>query len=1693
MKFWKKYRTSFLVLVLTIFLIGGVVPISGVLAEEDTGVEASTEKTMQTAAEASTEKVEETEKKEIPAQEGTSKEETNQEETKKSDTKEETTQAEEDSTEKTEDTTTQEDKNEIDTPVAQSDEGIQLQANTDAKQIFNMEVTFDGQTLNADSENNAAFGWEDTNAKSMAIKLTKNNAVALDSQKNYVVCIKVPEEFYFSGLPDAKDINGVEEVTIVKNECLQCYSVSGQDKGNLPGFSPYSGEIRLRLNPAVDIITIPNIGVNYNKELIGYTGGVQSVPNPADISLISVDNTKNLKDFMDSDKEIISDYQVKSISIKTASLSGSGLKNSLSTDGFNNSNVNEQDVYIGKNDDTISYAGGTAGQINQYYKTLTVEFSCPYITVDGKKYYLDFDKQDTAFSKNMQGKKWGYHMSQDAVYNADTHTITYSFKDIYIGGHTVLFYTPKFSWPVDEAIKDMTIASDTNYKVEGADWSIKEQTCYTGVKSSLREKFTPQRYAYYYPDDVNITLTSSDQAEPKEQIAKRKIYKEITRKNAVPGALGFFDIHNKGTADSPEINVSFEFNTEKSDKATYYITQVNLPVYGNENGVDVIYELTNGSETKSGTMHYNTNGSFGCYATTLRGNSGVGSDYYIKSISYKTQLKRGTAYHMETAHLWRNRTSDSGLYFGYLEGDVDASAHAKMTIEAVDQSQSINLKKEPMISSTEKSSISNDNYMAYSLSAMKINNGSSTAITAGNSFTLQFGANISNEEYSNSMNTGERFVNGYHIFENGVFYLCLPDGISISGTDQVKVQRKSDSDSVDIPVQSVKKVKECTVNNQKAYWWEIQADNIKQSGGKQFTVDIQLATDLKMNSLSWSFQNCVAVRAKGQYISWGAAGSNNNIYNTTDALDKNSKAASLSAYLREQQDTTNLGLSVYNENVNTKLTIARAEAKLDVETGIKIDSQSKDQTAVSIDNVDKELTYDVTAFSKDGGYAKEFSYYIPIVSKDSAIDKNTFVARKDFGIQLQRKINISNENTGSTENVPFDVYYTKEKNLTGSNIRSENVQWIDAQSILESDLATVTAVKIKTKENSFINNGDAYKFSLTLKYDGSETDFNSDAGSVIEWRSFGYYTYVRNESSTSAIYPSGINRVKICYKKDLRQNPMNVELKTDAASNVASNELKLSEKFKNEQNFIVKKVEASGVQLIKSDPKDLTGTKANTQFNVTFNINNMTGTAAQLTNTGTDAGKEWKVSANGEVALQSEVKFSQALTDQVTPRYVDVTIGNDDIDIIFRIQLQRFVKAATAKGSGVTNGANYQVPSVYDKCSIAQQSAFTALYVLDFVPGNYENQVITWKDNAGQNVSFPAKTKITMMEISVANGTEASTVNSFWHYKTTGTETSINLNQFKRMSGSDTYTYGTSATVSQKVNYMFVVDFSEAQTATGTYNFAWEAVPKESGNEWLSYKYPVTLINEKSYELTSSTKDGLIPEMTIHYNVTETTNDSYVAHRSLALVLKPSSSSKLPEDANMECAGKQYTRNSDGTYIIPIENISSGEKTISFISNMFPDEEIVYSFEAQLYLADSIENTSPMNGIKVGSAVTINLRKLVQNKPALCITGKRIGTVSDWIQGQDISIQLENIVDGHITVTAYMGTSGTQKVTDLLSSVSGKFEITDGTGVYKKGNTDTGLLKLSSNAQPGTYRLVFDVMDDANQSIMQVPYYIIIK
>lgn len=322
-------------------------------------------------------------------------------------------------------------------------------------------------------------------------------------------------------------------------------------------------------------------------------------------------------------------------------------------------------------------------------------------------------------------------------------------------------------------------------------------------------------------------------------------------------------------------------------------------------------------------------------------------------------------------------------------------------------------------------------------------------------------------------------------------------------------------------------------------------------------------------------------------------------------------------------------------------------------------------------------------------------------------------------------------------------------------------------------------------------------------------------------------------------------------------------------------------------------------------------------------------------------------------------------------------------------------------------------------------------------------------------------------------------------------EKEVKLDAFRRMGGTESYSYDKNTTESQTRSCMFVVNFEEANIPKGTYKLDFTGT-ETSGDKTLA-EVEVELTGATGYSYTVGNANGL--QQAVSYTVTKAAgNDSSIENQALSLVLSQAQNGSqpvLPSDAYIQVGEVRYDQNLDGEYIIPLEStVQTGEKTLILVSDMFSDQPVTYQMSGQMYISGQSE--SPKRGIKAGAENTLFFTTEAVEHPAISVSGTRVATVAEWRQGQNLTMQLKNLADqNRLTVQVYQGTTITS-VTDLLASVSGVFDFNAGIGTYNSQKTQDGRLRLSQAASPGLYRLVFTVYDGETVQ-MEVPYWIIVK
>lgn len=524
------------------------------------------------------------------------------------------------------------------------------------------------------------------------------------------------------------------------------------------------------------------------------------------------------------------------------------------------------------------------------------------------------------------------------------------------------------------------------------------------------------------------------------------------------------------------------------------------------------------------------------------------------------------------------------------------------------------------------------------------------------------------------------------------------------------------------------------------------------------------------------------------------------------------------------------------------------------------------------------------------------------------------------------------------------------------------------------------------------------------------------------------------------------------------------------------------------QGLRVKEVELSpGLYLTEEDPGDFTGERANGQFRVCLEIN--------------DSGKElltedgcpgnWWIQEEETVDLNMILEFSKALTDSERERYIDVTLGNDQVTLKRRIWLVCKVIPVSFSGSGILPGSCYQLRSAEaeknKKAVIDGASSFTAFYhVRSFIPGNYDSRKIVWKKD-GMEEGLPVGTSIIMTERS-----EERSTTDFWYYKVQEKVSRIDLNEFTRMSGDEEYSYDMESTEYNSLDYQFMADFeeSEEKAEEGLYQLGFIASDSSEEVKVCQMELEVQVVPGKTYDL--EIRESEEREETPKVTVTCKTEDPTVIitcktedpreeiaqkEKTFALVLTGTGETELPEDARLKVGKREYRTSGKDSFILPLGDMQNENSNWEFtlLSDLFPEEEKEYHFTAQLCRTDPFTESGILKGKTVTEPQTVVFRKAQKDITGLKITGVRISDSEGWRKGQSFNVQVLNMPpEGQITVTAYEGLTGWQRSDAWnVSMEEGKIS--------------------NACASKGTFRLIFEIKNAAGEVVCLAPYYLIVK
>ena len=444
------------------------------------------------------------------------------------------------------------------------------------------------------------------------------------------------------------------------------------------------------------------------------------------------------------------------------------------------------------------------------------------------------------------------------------------------------------------------------------------------------------------------------------------------------------------------------------------------------------------------------------------------------------------------------------------------------------------------------------------------------------------------------------------------------------------------------------------------------------------------------------------------------------------------------------------------------------------------------------------------------------------------------------------------------------------------------------------------------------------------------------------------------------------------------------------------------------------------------------------------------------------------------------LEFSKALTDSERERYIDVTLGNDQVTLKRRIWLVCKVIPVSFSGSGILPGSCYQLRSAEaeknKKAVIDGASSFTAFYhVRSFIPGNYDSRKIVWKKD-GMEEGLPVGTSIIMTERS-----EERSTTDFWYYKVQEKVSRIDLNKFTRMSGDEEYSYDMESTEYNSLDYQFMADFeeSEEKAEEGLYQLGFIASDSSEEVKVCQMELEVQVVPGKTYdlEIRESEEREETPKVTVTCKTEDPREEIAQKEKTFALVLTGTGETELPEDARLKVGKREYRTSGKDSFILPLGDMQNENSNWEFtlLSDLFPEEEKEYHFTAQLCRTDPFTESGILKGKTVTEPQMVVFRKAQKDITGLKITGVRISDSEGWRKGQSFNVQVLNMPpEGQITVTAYEGLTGWQR------SDAWNVSMEEG--------------KISNpSAIKGIFRLIFEIKNAAGEVVSLAPYYLIVK
>lgn len=1411
----------------------------------------------------------------------------------------------------------------------------------------------------------------------------------------------------------------------------------------------YSGTITYTFNSSVDkTIEIENfrLQLDYSEMLwnkLANTKLAVGDGNLLSVKLVEGENTLDTKNLVD------------------ATTSKAGIMNTSSgikIDTANNYSYMPNEIN-GRINNTLNWRMGVTSSSTyegQYYRKLTCDIELPSTTVNGTKYYLQYNLDDFNLLCLYNG------VVDKDLYSIDASesNIIFEVEDYYYRKSG--FISGNFTYPQDKVFTDnpgeYTFNGSITFYADGDENAVVAKYNFITTLNTVEEaKFNVFQMG---SGSVSVDYNMPDYVQ----------------------RIGGYGLSNSGT-DSGRLKISVLFDTNLDDNERVLATSFELFPEYKEKNITIKYSLIDENsnqiyfDSEGNVVPKDTAGATEYWTVTIK------SDNYNKTthaLSYYTLFTREMLipehqqYYFRTIEYIHSGILQNQQYWndswsqGYTKSPGTFWGYTKTTAKNKTVSSVVKIYQEDLngefileedLTRTFKTKAIVSNVMPMGLKDIEV---SDTSIEAGDLFTIEYTAFVVGYPYTvcNVVNTEDR---------NLILGFKLPVGVTIneSGTVITNSNGKKNIPIIDItyePIDNEFNLWRIELQGGKEYEIGYATEGLtKIPNGDSIKCKVEFNTSLAIPNTTVTFLSSVFVSATGMT---NKPGGSNKYYVQPDLYDVNNNGITTGE---------NVGGFNSNSDSNIMLQIIDKLAKLDITDSLSVNNSKIEEEAVINNNTDI-IEYQLEIECTSGGSAEDFAYYIPIIKNNSVVD-NQIIFNAEYAYTLSKEVEVAN----SIEGIGVKVLYGFEEAITFTKANSQTMTWYET---IPSDktLADVTVLKIVPQTNA-IENGSISVIKVTMNYLGSTEEYIENAGMNNTWAARGQYKYKIGDRSVVGLYSTKKTSITTHYTYD--KQIVTLKTSTGDHSDFIGNDTYTLDglyKFSKTQNFKVASISTynsvlTSVINMEMIASNLTGDDANRLFAFYAKINS--NPKQDISDTNCVLGV---VDASTAFNIVFEIFNADVISDTTTIRYVDIILESDNgVTIPIRINIERELTIIGEVSNGIVSGKQYLLfPANNKQVTISKDSAFTLQFSAEnLIPDNYLSRKIVF------DTALPANTTITLIDWT------NSTNIKYYYYQTTSSDTeTIELTSFYVMGSKvDKYvnTTGNDA-ITEKL--LFIIDLADNNTITsGTTNSVnlvriLNSNKEEASPDVLSY----TVLDNRAFELTIDSEKDLGETIEVEYTVSDITySDSNYNDQKLALSIKPTSTLSV-DDAKIIYNGTTYYLNSNNEFIIPLNNVqSAGTYNISFA---FYSESISYhNGDCKLDVTLLASATANAKAPHMGKELKTSQITLTTN----IIPSIKVESMSNrWLTKDDlndivnltystkdvngkVTIELQQkIGEGYVTDSTLL-----EAVNGSTAQVGGQFDIT---------NTKNLSMKFSNRMVSGQYQVLISVYDTNGNKLTEVAY-----